>query len=729
MSAAATTAIHTLWSDRSHGRARAVFAAQGIRCANCSRSVERAVRGLPGIERVDVNVATARVSVDWDAARTSLAAILAAVDKAGFRPVPLIGEHAASAITRERRAALKRIGLAGLGMMQVMMYVLGLYVATPESIDPAIASYLRYVGLAITTPVLVYSGAPFFVGAWRDLRERALGMDVPVALALALAYAASVFNTFRGSGQTYFDSVTMFIFFLGAGRYVEMIVRQQSLSLSEAVARSLPSHVSRVTANGSTERVSIEKLVAGDRILVPKGAVVPVDATVVSAEAAVDESLVTGESRPQRKHSGDGVPGGAVNVGAAIQVIALRDVSSSTLASIVALLERAQGVRPRLTRAADLITNGFIAAILLVAVAVAVAWLYLDPSRAFPAALAVLVVTCPCALSLATPVAVAAASTRLARSGLLITRADALERLSEVDTVVLDKTGTLTLAESSVVEVDVGASLTERYALTIAAALERASTHPLAAVFAPYADPAVIATDVVEHENRGLEGTIDGVKWRLGRREFVAESTGALAVGGEGDDLCLASTVHDEAVFRIGECIRPDAEEAIGAFAHLGVGAVIASGDDPHAVSRVARVLGIDQAHARQTPSEKSDLVQKLQSEGHRVLMLGDGVNDGPVLAAASVSCAMGRGSAIAQSAADLLLLNDALGVVAEGIEAARRMGRIIRQNLCWALLYNGVAVPLAALDLVSPWLAAIGMSVSSLVVVLNARRLARERS
>jgi Cu2+-exporting ATPase len=506
-----------------------------------------------------------------------------------------------------------------------------------------------------------------------------------------------------------------------------MVVRQQSLSLSEAVARSLPSHVSRVTANGSTERVPLERVVAGDRLMVPKGAVVPVDATVASGEASVDESLVTGESRPERKQSGDMVPGGAVNVGAAIQVVALRDVSSSTLASIVALLERAQGVRPRVARAADRVANGFIAAILLIAAAVAIAWLYVEPSRAFPAALAVLVVTCPCALSLATPVAVAAASTRLARSGLLITRADALERLGQVDTVVLDKTGTLTLAESAVVEVDVSTSLSEPRALAIAAALERASAHPLAAVFAPHADPTIVATDVVEHEGRGLEGKIDGVTWRLGRREFVAALTGALAVGGEGDDLCLASIAREEAVFTIGELVRPEAERAVRAVAHLGVGAVIASGDREDAVFRVARALGIDQAHARLTPSEKTGLVQALQSEGHRVLMLGDGVNEGPVLAAAYVSCAMGRGSAIAQSAADFLLLNDSLHILAEGIETARRMGRIIRQNLHWALLYNGVAIPLAALDWVPPWLAAIGMSVSSLFVVLNARRLASQ--
>jgi Cu2+-exporting ATPase len=726
MNAIASDGFHTLWSDTKQGRARAVFAAAGIRCASCSRSIEKAIRALPGIDRVDVNVATARVAVDWDSTQTDLQQVLEAVERAGFHPAPLMGERAAAALVRERRAALKRIGLAGIGMMQVMMYVYGVYVARPDSIDPAIASYLRYVGLVITTPVLIYSGGPFFVGAWRDLRRRALGMDVPVALALALAYGASVFNTVRESGQTYFDSVTMFIFFLGVGRYVEMIVRQQSLSLSEAVARSLPARVARLKPDGSTERVLLENIVAGDAILVPKGAVIPVDATVAAAEASVDESLVTGESRPQTKHLGDSVPGGAVNVGSAIQVVALRDVSSSTLASIVALLERAQGARPQVTRVADRIANTFIAAILLIALGVAIAWWYVDPTRAFPAALAVLVVTCPCALSLATPVAVAAAATRLARSGLLVTRADALERLAQIDTVVLDKTGTLTVPQSSFVQADVSATLTEERALAIAAALERMSAHPLATAFTPYADARIVASDVVEHAGRGIEGKIDGIVWRLGKREFVSETVGSIGVSGSCDDLCLASTRHEEAVFRISEVLQPQAQQAIGALAELGVETRIASGDKEESVTDVARTLGIEHADSRLTPEDKTNRVRALQSEGHRVLMLGDGINDGPVLAAAHVSCAMGRGSAIAQAAADLLLLNDSLRVVADAIQAARRMGAIIRQNLGWALLYNGVAIPLAALDWVPPWLAAIGMSASSLLVVLNARRLAR---
>ena len=725
MSTVAAASAHAFWASESGGRARTVFAAEGIRCASCSRSIERAVGALPGIARVNVNVATSRVCVDWDPAHSQLAQILRAVSTAGFRPIPLAGETAERAFVQERRLALKRIGLAGLGMMQVMMYVFGVYVARPDSIDPAIASYLRYVAMAITTPVLLFSGAPFLVGAWRDLRRRTLGMDIPVALALCLAYAASVFNTVRAEGQTYFDSVTMFIFFLSAGRYVEMVVRQRSLSISEAVSRSLPAQVTRVNASGGTERVPVGSVAAGDTLQIPKGGVIPVDSTLAEGEALIDESLVSGESKPERRRAGDVLPGGALSVGGAIRVIALRDVANSTLASVVALLERAQGVRPPIARSADRVASWFVAGILVIAALVVAAWLAYDPSRAFPAALAVLVVTCPCALSLATPVAVAAASARLAKLGLLVTRADALERLAQVDSVVLDKTGTLTAGGLSISGITLLGAFERKEALALAAALERSSTHPIGALFTPFESPDVVATELIESEGRGINGCIGTQHWRIGRYDFVAELAAGVAVPAGDTGVYLGNEAGLVAAFELGEAVRPDAFAAVERLRQLGVQAVIASGDRQEAVDAASTALQIESAGARLAPAQKVELVRQLQSQGHRVLAVGDGVNDGPALAAAHVSCAMGQGSAIAHAASDFLLLNEALDALGEGIATARQMLGIIRQNLRWALVYNIAAVPLAALDLVPPWLAAIGMSASSLVVVLNARRLA----
>lgn len=714
---------HALWTRTADGRARAVFAAEGIRCAACARSIERAVSALDGIDGVHVNVATSRVTVDWQVAHTDLQKILDTVGRAGFRPQPLAGEAAESAFRLERRTALKRIGLAGVGSMQAMMYMWGVYMAPPGDMDPAIESYLRYIGMLIATPVLFYSGWPFFRGAWHDLRRRAPGMDVPVALALALAYGASVFNTLRGTGLTYYDSITMFVFFLGTGRYIEMIVRQRSLSTSEALAHSLPAQVTRLRPDGGTERVPLQQIGVGDRLSIPRGAVIPVDAVLAEGSALVDESLVTGESRPLRRQAGEHLPGGAVNASDAIVVRASRDVAGSTLASIIALLERAQRERPRLARLADRAASWFVVVLLVLAAGVALAWVAVDPARAFPATLAVLVVTCPCALSLATPAAVAAATTRLARLGLLVTRADAIERLARADTVVLDKTGTLTSGSPCVTAVRSLAGLEPRTALALAAALERSSNHPLAIAFSPHADAAVTAVGVREVPGRGIEGRVDGRLWRLGSAEFVA---GLARTTPPDDALCLGSEAGVVASFEVGDELRPEAARALGTLRSLGLEPVIASGDRSEAVARVATALGIERAQSRLDPAGKIVLVQELQRSGRRVLMIGDGVNDGPVLAAASVSCAMGQGSAVAQSAADLLLLNDSLDALADGVRTAREALRVIRQNLVWSLVYNFSAVPLAALDLIPPWLAAIGMSASSLLVVLNAQRLAQ---
>lgn len=721
------SAAQAFWTADTDGHARAVFIAQGIHCSSCTRTIERAVSALPGIEQVSANAATGRVSVDWRTGATGLPQILKAIEQVGFRPVPMAGEGAEAAFQKERRTALKRIGLAGLGMMQVMMYVLGVYVAEPGDLDPAMGSFLNYTAMLITLPVLVYSGAPYFQGALQGLRRRALNMDLTVALALLLAFSASLFNTIRGEGQTYFDSVTMFIFFLGTGRYLEMVVRNRSLSTSEALMRSLPATASRLRQDGSIEKVPIRELHIADRIRVAKGAVVPVDAELIEGNALLDEALITGESRAIHKACGERLLGGSTNLGAALVARVQRDVTGSTLASIVALLERAQHERPPVARMADRIAAWFIASILLLTVLVAGCWLVVDPSRAFPAALAVLVVTCPCALSLATPAAIAAATTRLARMGLLVTRADALERLATIDTVVLDKTGTLTSGSPAVVDVKLHGTRTREQVLAIAAALERASTHPIASAFTAFASPSVVASDVQEIAGKGLDGRIGAQRWRIGRPEFVLEIANTRSGSAAADTLCLGNEAGLLASFELGEQARADALAALAAFRGLGLIPVLASGDRREAVAAIATQLGIGRAEGRLEPQQKISLLQELQARGARVLAVGDGINDGPVLAAADVSCAMGQGSAIAQAAADLLLLNDSLRALPAAVQTAKRMQMTIRQNLRWAFLYNVSAVPLAALGFIEPWVAAIGMSVSSLVVVLNARRLAQK--
>lgn len=731
-------ALHARWA--SEGREHVVFGVAGIRCAACARSIEKAVRGVDKVDAVRVNGATARVSVDWTGNdRDTLARILDAVSRAGFTPLPLAGDEAAAQYRSEHRAALKRVGLASLGMMQAMMYLGALYGAS--DIDAAMAQLMRVSGMVIVTPVLFYSGLPFLLGAWRDLAARRLGMDVPVAFALLLAWVPSVVNTLQGSGEVYFDSVGMFIFFLSAGRFIEMGVRHRGVTASEALARSQPAEVTRLRADGLREKVPVAQLAPGDLFTVPKGGVVAVDAALAGEASAsdtavrdefalLDESLLSGESTPVRRRAGDLIRGGSINVGGALTLQALRTAAESSLASMVALVERAQSERPRLTRAADRMASWFVTAILVLAALTALGWWMVDPSRAFGAVLAVLVVSCPCALSLATPTVLAAATTRLARLGMLVTRPDALERLAAVDTIVLDKTGTLTASGAGVVEVRLLGVMGRGEVLAIAAALERGSAHPLAEAFREHAREDVTATDVEEHAGLGIEGRVQGRRWRLGRRGFAEAlcRAGKLAalVPAELEDatMLLASEDGMVAAIEVGAPLRPEARQATDELRALGLGIVIASGDHETAVRQVARELGIQQAHGRLSPDDKIWLAQQLRSGGHRVFVIGDGINDGPVLAAADVSCAMGLGSSIAQSAADLLLVHERLTVLPRAVATARRARHTMRQNLRWALAYNLAAVPLAALGFVPAWLAALGMSLSSLGVVLNARRL-----
>jgi Cu2+-exporting ATPase len=528
----------------------------------------------------------------------------------------------------------------------------------------------------------------------------------------------------------YFDSVGMFIFFLSIGRYIEMSVRHRGLTSAEALARSLPAQVTRLGADGASERVAASELRPGDRFIVPKGAVIAVDSRLGPEAAAdtvawLDESLLTGESAAVRRSAGQHIRGGSINLGVPLTLTAFAAVGDSTLASIVRLLERAQTERPRLARAADRAASWFVGSILALAFVTAAGWLLTDPSRAFGAVLAVLVVTCPCALSLATPAALTAAATRLARLGVLITRADAIERLARIDTVILDKTGTLTETRGAVLDVRLTSSLDRAGALAIAAALERGSAHPLAASLRAHEQPEVIAQDLRETAGQGIEGWVDGTRWRIGTLRFAegcadAGNVRVLVPANAADSVTwLGSPNGLAAAIDIGMPLRAGARATVDALRALGLEVIIASGDGDAPVRQVARALGIERAHPRFTPTQKIELVRELRARGRRVFAVGDGINDGPVLAAADVSCAMGHGSAIAQSAADLLLVHDGLWQLPPAIVTARAALGVMRHL---------AAVPLAAFGLISPWLAALGMSLSSLGVVLNARRLAGKR-
>ena len=698
---------------------------EGITCAACIWLNERHVSALPGVLEFRVNYSNNRARLRWDNDRIHLSDVLKAIAAIGYKAHPYDPTRQQQVAERERRVFLRRIALAGLGTMQVMMFAVALYVGEWSGMEPHFETFFEWVSLLVATPVVLYSAQPFFRGAWNDLSHRRLGMDVPVALAIGVAYTASAWATVTGTGEVYFDSVSMFTLFLLTGRFLEMGARNRAAAAGEALVRLTPSMARRLDATGET-RVPVADLAPGDRLRVRPGESVPTDGRVLEGSSAVDESLLTGESMPLVKAPGDEVVGGTVNVESPLVMEVTRIGEDTVLAAILRLLDRAQAQRPRLARLADRVAAWFVGAILIIAGLTWWWWHGHAPADAFWITLSVLVVTCPCALSLATPAALTAATGRLAEQGVVATRGRALEVLARVGRVVFDKTGTLTAGVLEVSRVEpLRPGWTAERALAVAAALEEGSEHPVARALCRAAARHPAATAVKATPGQGLAGRVDGQPYRIGTPGFIGgapPSPGPDAAGAT--TVWLADQGGAVARFVLADRLREDAREAVAALQAAGVAVSLYSGDDEAAVVRVADELGIGDRRWRMLPQDKLAAVAELQARGEVVLMVGDGVNDAPVLAGADVSLAMARAAAIAQTHGDLLLLSDHLPAVAAGLATARRMLAIIRQNLSWALAYNAVALPLAVAGHIAPWMAAIGMSASSLLVVLNALRL-----
>ncbi|MBK7355745.1 MAG: cadmium-translocating P-type ATPase [Propionivibrio sp.] len=711
---------------------------EGITCAACIWLNERHVAKLDGIVGMEINFATRRARVRWDERRIKLSAILAAIAAIGYRAYPYDAAKSEELAQRERRRALWRLFVAGFGMMQVMMYAIPAYLAGDGEITPDIALLLRWASMALTFPVVMYSAAPFFRGAWRDFRLHKVGMDVPVALGIGAAFAASVWATLSASGQVYFDSITMFVFFLLGGRYLEMTARQRAVSVTEALARLLPAFTTRVAGypqGRSLERVMVADLVPGDVVLVRPGETIPADGQVIEGVSCANESLLTGESVPLPKRPGSTVTGGAINVESPL-FIAVGQVGEATrLSAIIRLMERAAMVKPRIVEIADRIAGRFIVTLLGVALGVAVAWWFIDPSKALWVTVSVLVVTCPCALSLATPIALTVASGVMARAGLLVTRSHAIESMARATHIVFDKTGTLTTGQLVLLDVLPMGGLDRASCLSLAASLEQASEHPigkaLRAADAAGDRPAVGGGGNVP--GCGIEARQADKTVRIGRPDYVAELHGqplpalAEAFAASSDTVvALANDTGWLALFRFGDELRPQAAAMVHALRSDGLQIVLLTGDAEPVAFKVAQALGIKEWQAGMSPQGKQDYVSRLQAAGAIVAMVGDGINDAPVLAQAQVSVAMGGGSQLARTQADLVLLSENLDHLRRGFVLARRSLRIIRQNLLWSFAYNIVALPLAMSGLITPWMAGIGMSGSSLLVVLNSLRLQR---
>jgi Cu2+-exporting ATPase len=712
------------------------FTVEGIRCAACVWLIEQRLARLPGVESAQLNVATEKLYVRWHSSDCQPGDILGALHAIGYAAYPYEADLHAGQQRRAARTLGRQLFVAGLSMMQVMMYVAPAYLAEDGTLDDSMATLMRWASLLLTLPAVCYSALPFWRGAWASLRARSPGMDVPVALGIAAAFGASVAATISGRGDVWFDSVTMFIFLLLCSRYLELQARRKAGAALERLQHALPASAALLEnypANRAITIVHAAALAVDNVIVIKPGEAVAADSIIIEGRTTLDLSLLSGESAPVPKLCGEFIPGGAINAGNVILARVVKRAQDSTLSDLLKLVNRAGGDKPRIAQWADRVAGWFVAGLLLFAVATFGFWYLFDgnAARAWPIAIAVLVVSCPCALSLATPTALAAATDYLLRQGVLIIGPQTLETLHRATHVVLDKTGTLTWGHPVLQEVLSLGAMRTQFCLQIAATLEAGSAHPLARAIIAAADEAGRqdwrAVALEETPGSGLDGFVHNRRYRLGSAQFVAAISGELPQHATVDGatpVYLGVEGQWLACFHLHDGLRPDAQQTVDFFRQRGKTVVLVSGDDAALARKVGDQLGIETTVGGYLPADKLNFVQQLQRRGCVVAMVGDGINDAAVLRAADVSFAMGGGAALAQAHADAVLLNGRLSAVADSARIAARTMQVIRQNLCWASMYNVAAIPAAAFGLLNPWLSGVGMAVSSAVVVLNALRL-----
>ena len=709
---------------------------RGMHCAACSLTLEQALLGVKGVLAAHVSAASGRASITWSAALTKPSVWMAAPLALGYQLVPASDAFDVDDSRQQHRLVLWRWLVAGFCMMQVMMYAAPAYFSQPGDITPDIEKLLRWASWVLCLPVLVFSSQPFFASALRDLRQRSISMDLPVAIGIAVTFAVSTAATFEPQGwwgrEVYFDSLSMFVFFLLTGRLLEQRLRSRTAGSLGALTQRLQASVERQAASGNFERVATRRLRVGDVMRVMPGEAFAADGTIVAGDTLADEALLTGESRPVARALGASVMAGSYNLANAVQVRVDQLGVDTRYAQIVALMQRASVEKPRLAVLADKVAKPFLVFVLLASAFAAAFWWRTDPSRALMAAVAVLLVTCPCALSLATPTAMLTSAGLLARHGVLVRHLQGIESLADIDTIIFDKTGTLTEASMGVRDVQTREGITRAQALQLASSMALHSLHPVSRALVLAARESGVSAvtggfevrQVKELAGQGLEAQLAAGKLRLGSARFCH-------VEASPSDVMQVWLVDDLgwiARFELDETVRTDAAKAIGALQSKGFELHMLSGDRDATARHVASRLGIDPGRVQGdcTPQTKLDLMQALQQGGRKVLMVGDGLNDGPVLAAANVSVAVGLAVPLAQAQADFVMPGAQLLMLPAMLAHARRTMRIVRQNLWWAAIYNAFCVPLALGGWLPAWLAGLGMALSSLLVIANAARLAQ---
>ena len=703
------------------GTASLALLVDGLHCAACVWLIEQALQRDPAVIAARVNLTTRRLFLRWRGEAEAATRMVRTVQRLGYRVIPYDAARE-SGPSEEERALLRALGVAGFAAANVMLLSVAIWAGFPGEMGPATRDLLHWVSALIALPAIVFAGRPFFRSAIAALGARRTNMDVPISVGVILATGMSLFETARSGPHAYFESVAMLLFFLLVGRYLDRRARGRVRSAAEHLLRFAAAPATVLSADGSSRRVPVASLAAGDSVLVAAGERIPADGSVSQGRSSVDKSLIDGESLPHSVEPGSDVLAGMLNIAAPLRVT-VRAVGERTfLAEVVRLMEAAERGRARLVALADRVARRYAPAVHLLALATFAGWVIASPwQTALLNAVAVLIITCPCALGLAVPVVQVIACNRLFRAGILLKSATALERLSEVDTVVFDKTGTLTRGRPELCR---DGSFGEED-LREAASLAAHSRHPLSRALCRAAPGARAAEDVEEHPGEGLSRSTPEGEMRLGSRRWCGVSE--VAASGDADlELWLVRPGLASLRFRFEDELRPDAVETVSRLRAMGKRLVLLSGDRAEAVGRIASELGIEEWTARVSPAEKCETLRRLSSVGDRVLMVGDGLNDGPALASAHVSISPSSAADLCQTAADVIFQGASLRAVTEVLEVARRSERLVRENIGFAILYNLAAVPLAIAGMVTPPLAAAAMSGSSIAVVANALRLGR---
>lgn len=710
---------------------------EGMHCAACASTVEDALAGVPGVLHAQVSAASRRAKVQWTDEGVRPSQWMLAVQRVGYRAMPANDVFVSEQRKAQTRKALWRWLVAGLCMMQVMMYAYPAYSAQPGDLSAEMEQLLRWASWVITLPMMLFSCGPFFSNAWRDIRSARISMDLPVAIGIAVTFVVSTAGTFAPQGmfgrEVYFDSLTMFVFFLLSGRWLELRLRDRTAGALEVLMNRLPDSVERLHPEKGWSRVAARRVQVGDTLRVQPGEPFVADGVLLQGHTQVDEALLTGESHPLLRRPGDRVVAGSHNLMATVQMQVSQVGGDTRFSQIVALMQNAALSKPQGVLLADRLAKPFLLAVLLAAVSACAWWWPQNPEHALMVAVAVLVVTCPCALSLAAPAAMLAAAGALARQAVLVRDLTALERLAHVDTVVFDKTGTLTRDAVVVGTACLREGVPESDVWAMARALAQHSMHPVSramvqAAAVHHASQTWVCPELTEVTGQGIHGWVEASSGqRCHVRLGSAQWCGAVPSANGQSQVHLADAQGWLASFDVHEDVRPDAQQTVQGLQALGISVQLLSGDSLQAVHRVAATLGISEAHAACTPEDKLRHLQHWQQQGRWVAMVGDGMNDGPVLAGAQVSFAFGRAVPLAQAQSDVVVMGDRLMDVLHSLQLARKTVRVVKQNLWWALFYNASCVPLAVLGYLPAWLAGLGMAGSSLLVVLNAARLSQD--